>query len=171
LHANSHPKASKSLLPHEASLTVLYRPKATSKSKSISVPRVFELVKACLGVPSVVVYNGKQLHLKPTTSRRQLRFSAGAYRKTNPPEDPFSTSLEDIKLSILVSFESQYVAAQETLKCFAGLPESTPKTFIFTGNALNQTPLAPVFPFSLAQRTAATLIEYGANAYGSKRYR
>lgn len=74
-------------------------------------------------------------------------------------------------MSNTVGFESQYVAAQEALKGFAELPESTPKTFIFTGNALNQIPIPTVFPFTSAKRTASTLIEYGANAYGPKGYR
>ena len=70
-----------------------------------------------------------------------------------------------------IGFESQYVAAQEALKGFAALPAATPKTFIFTGNALNQIPLAPVFPFAVAKRAAATMIEYAANAYGPKGFR
>ena len=80
-------------------------------------------------------------------------------------------SLEIVQKSMTISYESQFIAAQETLKGFEGLPSSTPKTFILTGNALNQVPLPEVFSFAAAKRAAATLIEYGANAYGPKGYR
>ncbi|KAF2166432.1 hypothetical protein M409DRAFT_23074 [Zasmidium cellare ATCC 36951] len=95
----------------------------------------------------------------------------GAHRLLNPPDDPFSTSLESFHACSKVGFESQYVAAQEAVKGFKTLPESVPKTFIFTGNALNQVPIPQVFPFALSKRLSATVIEYGANAYGSKGYR
>lgn len=79
--------------------------------------------------------------------------------------------LDVVRAPYTIGFESHYVAAQEALKGFAELPASTPKTFIFTGNALNQLPLAPVFPFAVSKRAAAALIEYGANAYGPQGYR
>ena len=80
-------------------------------------------------------------------------------------------SLEDLRAPIVVGYESPYVAAQEALKGFAELPATMPKTFIYTGNALNQLPLPYVFPFAVSKRAASTLIEYGATAYGSKGYR
>lgn len=95
----------------------------------------------------------------------------GALRIVNPSEDPFSVPLEDINASIKTTFESAYVAAQEAVKGFQELRESLPKTFIFTGNALNQVPIPQVFSFALSKRLAAGVIEYGANAYGSKGYR
>ena len=104
--------------------------------------------------------------------RRSLKsISIGAFRQPNPPEDPFSVSLDALRKPIIIGYESQYIAAQEALKGFAELPEAVPKTFIFTGNALNQVPLPEVFAFAAAERAAAALIEYGANAYGQKGYR
>ena len=60
---------------------------------------------------------------------------------------------------------------QEALKGFAELPAATPKTFIFTGNALNQLPIPIVFPFAASKTAAAMLVQYAANAYGEKGYR
>ena len=127
------------------------------------IPHVFSDIKAHFGAPpTIVVYNG-------------------AERLTNLPEDPFALPLEDIKGPLLVGWESAYVAAQEAVKGFSEVEEEKEekdsgfeagKTFIFTGNALNQVPLPEVFAFAVAKRAAAALVEYGANAYGrSKEYR
>ena len=70
------------------------------------------------------------------------------------PEDPFSVPLGNVKLTNTVGYESQYVAAQESIRGFAELPKSVPKTFIFTGNALNQIPLPQVFPFAVSKRAS-----------------
>ena len=102
---------------------------------------------------------------------RDAKICSGAYRQAHSPEDPFSVPIDSVKIANTVGFESLYVAAQEALKGFAELPDSTPKTLIFTGNVLNQLPLTPVFPFAVSKRAAAALIEYGANAYGPKGYR
>jgi hypothetical protein len=70
-----------------------------------------------------------------------------------------------------VGFDSAYIAAQETLRGFQALGNSTPKVFIYTGNALNQIAIPGVMPFALGKVAAAMLIEYAANAYGKNGYR
>ena len=128
-----------------------------------SVPRVFSATKTHLGAPpTVVVYNG-------------------AERLINLSEDPFGLPLENVRGPLAVGWESAYVAAQEAVKGFSELHDETGEkesrsqvgtTFILTGNALNQAPLAEVFAFAVAKRAAAALVEYGANAYGrNKGYR
>ena len=126
-----------------------------------SVGHVFGAIKAHLGAPpTIVVYNG-------------------ALRLINLPDDPFALPLENVKGPLAVGWESAYVAAQEAVKGFSEIEEEendsafeVGKTFIFTGNALNQVPLPEVFAFGVAKRAAAALVEYGANAYGrNKGYR
>ncbi|KAI1741386.1 putative short chain type dehydrogenase [Xylaria scruposa] len=117
-----------------------------------SVPQMFETVKQTWGIPNIVVYNG-------------------AKRLVTPPEDPFSASLETIKASRAVGFDSAYIAAQEALTGFKLLPKSTPKAFIFTGNTLNQIAIPGVSPFAYGKVAAAMMIEYAANAYGGSGFR
>ena len=92
----------------------------------------------------------------------------GALRLLTPPDDPFSASLQTLREAYQVCFVSAYAAAQETLRVFDTLPSQTPKAFIYTGNTLHQIAIPGVFPFALGKAGAATLVEYGANAYGTK---
>jgi hypothetical protein len=57
------------------------------------------------------------------------------------------------------------------LRVFKTLSDSSPKAFIYTGNALNQIAIPGVMPFGLGKVAAAMLIEYAANAYGKDGYR
>jgi len=96
---------------------------------------------------------------------------SGANRLVTPPDDPFSASLETLIASRTVGLDSAYIAAQEALRCFKQLPDSTRTAFIYTGNALNQIAIPGVLPFALPKVAAAMLVEYGANAYGHLGYR
>ena len=80
-------------------------------------------------------------------------------------------SLQDIEASRKVGFDSAYIAAQEALRSFKGLPSSTPKAFIYTGNTLNQIAIPGVMPFAIGKVSAAMMIEYAANAYGKNGHR
>lgn len=97
--------------------------------------------------------------------------SEGAARLTTPLDDPFSAPLESLGESRRVGFDSAYISAQESLHHFARLASDIPKTFIYSGNTLNQIGIPGVFPFALGKVAAAMMIEYGANAYGAKGYR
>ena len=70
-----------------------------------------------------------------------------------------------------MTFESAYVAAQEALKGFKTLPGGTSTAFVYTGNALNQIAIPATMPYALGKVSAATMIEFGANAYGQQGYR
>ncbi|KAI0185465.1 hypothetical protein EV127DRAFT_441538 [Xylaria flabelliformis] len=121
-------------------------------SDPTSVPQMFETVKQFWGIPNVVVYNG-------------------AKRLLTPPDDPLSAPLETIKASRTVGFDSAYVTAQEALRGFQQLSSFAAKTFIFTGNTLNQIAIPGVSPFAYGKVSAAMMIEYAANAYGGRRCR
>jgi hypothetical protein len=95
----------------------------------------------------------------------------GAHRLVTPSDDPFSAPLDALKESRSVGLDSAYIAMQEALRGFKELSAYFPTAFIYTGNTLNQIAIPGVLPFALGKVAAAMLIEYGANAYGSKGYR
>lgn len=97
--------------------------------------------------------------------------STGARREFTPPDDPLSAPFETIEVSRRIGLDGAYIAAQEALRVFRTLPESSPKAFIFTGNVLAQIPIPGIMPHALGKVAAAMLIEYCANAYGTKGYR
>jgi hypothetical protein len=82
-----------------------------------------------------------------------------------------SASLEILEASRKVGLDSTYVAAQQALHSFRGLPSETPTAFIFTGNTLNQIAIPGVLPFALGKVATAMVIEYAANAYGKEGYK
>ena len=94
-------------------------------ANSGSIGSLFESVKGKFGAaPSVVVYNAPAL--------------------TMPTEQGniFSISGESVAKDLTVNTVSAYVAAQEAVKGWTTLPSETKKTFIYTGNVLNEA----VFP-------------------------
>jgi hypothetical protein len=58
-----------------------------------------------------------------------------------------------------------------SIRGFSELASDMPKTFIFTGNVLNQMPIPHVFSFAVSKRLSSSMVEYGAYAYGPKGYR
>ncbi|KAK4554778.1 hypothetical protein LTR86_008280 [Recurvomyces mirabilis] len=113
---------------------------------------IFQRVEGKLGMPNVVIFNGGN-------------------RLITPPDDPLSASLEILRASRSMTFESAYVATQEALKGFRMLPDDTPTAFIYTGNALNQIAIPATMPYALGKVSAAMMIEFAANAYGQQGYR
>ena len=91
-----------------------------------SIPALFEAVRAEFGTaPSTVIYNAAAL--------------------TPPSEESslFSITADSIASDLNVNTISPYVAAQQAILAWETLPEGTKKTFIYTGNALNN-PVLPV---------------------------
>lgn len=85
-------------------------------------------------------------------------------------KDSLSASFDTVKASRAVGFDSAYIAAQESLRIFKALPESSPKAFIYTGNALGQIAIPGIMPFAFGKVAAMTLIEYAATAHGMDGY-
>ena len=57
--------------------------------------------------------------------------SAGYFGSAN---EPLSPTLVQVEEAMAVNITSACITAQEAVKGFAGLPETTLKTFIYTGN-------------------------------------
>lgn len=79
--------------------------------------------------------------------------------------DPASLPLEDFATSLTVNTTSLYAAIQEAVKSFGDLPIDASKTFIFTGNALNNIAVPPMLPLGVGKAASAHLIDYISKAY------
>lgn len=93
-------------------------------AKPESVSSVFDAVKTKFGAsPSVVIYNAASL--------------------TPPPDDKSALSipLESFNSDLNINTVSPYAAAQHAVAGWKTLPTETKKSFIYTGNGLNQTVL------------------------------
>ncbi|KAJ5409145.1 short-chain dehydrogenase [Penicillium cosmopolitanum] len=117
-----------------------------------SVKSIFSKVKASLGLPSVVVYNA----------------SAGA---PNNPADPLSIPLADFSRDLHVNTTSAFIAAQQAALSFERLPDHSSKTFIYTGNILNETTIASLLDGGVGKSATAHIIRSAAAAYSDKGYK
>jgi len=97
-----------------------------------------------------------------------LKAAAG---KANPPSNPLSAPLADFSEALNVNTTSAFVAAQQAVLGFEQLPASASKTFIFTGNALNTTVMAPLMLGGIGKSATAHMIHSAAAAYADKGYK
>jgi NAD(P)-dependent dehydrogenase (short-subunit alcohol dehydrogenase family) len=114
-------------------------------TKPDSVSALFDKVKSEYNVaPSVVVYNAATL--------------------TPPPdkESVLSISSDSVANDLAVNTISPYVAAQQAVKGFATLPGDIKKTFIYTGNGLNETVLPVPMMLTLGIGKSASAYWIGA---------
>ncbi|KEZ43940.1 putative Short-chain dehydrogenase [Scedosporium apiospermum] len=116
------------------------------------VKGIFSKVEASLGLPSVVVYNA----------------SAGA---PNNPEEPLSIPLADFTRDLHVNTTSAFVAAQQAALGFERLPDHQSKTFIYTGNILNETTIAGLLDGGVGKSATAHIIRSAAAAYSNKGFK
>ncbi|KAH7130954.1 hypothetical protein EDB81DRAFT_660323 [Dactylonectria macrodidyma] len=117
-----------------------------------SIIDIFDQVKSKLGTPAVVVYN--------------------AYSATvNDGKDPLGLLLEDFTRDFNVNATSAFVAAQQAVLGFGGLPESASRTFIYTGNCCNVLPYLPMLSLGIGKSAIANLILAVSEAYKDKGYK
>ena len=154
---------------------------ACDLSDIASVPGVFEKVKAALGTPSVVVYNGifpflsfpslpyppceKILRLCHTS---RLRPPKAAAVTPNDPKNPLELPVSDFIHDLRINTASAYVAAQQATLAFAQLPDTASKTFIYTGNILNTTIMVPLMDLGVGKAATASWLRCAAEAYGEQ---
>ncbi|TVY88130.1 Secoisolariciresinol dehydrogenase [Lachnellula willkommii] len=120
----------------------------TDVSNPDAVVAAFSKTKSLLGNPSVVVYN------------------VGALTE-NPPEDPLSLNLEesDFEKDLVINTTSAFVAGQQAVLAFKALPSSSSKTFIYTGNNLNETIIPGLMDLGAGKSATAHIIRTAAAAY------
>ncbi|CAL5871784.1 uncharacterized protein PFLUO_LOCUS6037 [Penicillium psychrofluorescens] len=117
-----------------------------------SVKGIFSKVKASLGLPSVVVYNAAAV-------------------TPNNPEDPLSLPLADFSRDFHINTTSAFVAAQQAALSFEELTDHGSKTFIYTGNILNSTTMAPLLDLGVGKSATAHIIRSAAAAYSNRGFK
>jgi len=117
------------------------------------VPKIFAKVQSTFGTPpSVVVYNA---------------FS----RTLNPPDAPLDISLPQLEQDMAVNTYSVILASSLAVQGFAALPPSASKTFIFTGNMLNEIANPAALGFGIGKSATAHLMSLAALVYGKQGYK
>jgi NAD(P)-dependent dehydrogenase (short-subunit alcohol dehydrogenase family) len=104
---------------------------------------------------------------------REITFQA-AQRVARDAEDPLaSITPEALQQDFAINALSPLLAAQEAVKGFKQLDDSASKTFIFTGNLLNEDWLVrpDVLTFASSKTAAAKWIKYASVAYKSKGFK
>ncbi|KFY31696.1 hypothetical protein V493_00876 [Pseudogymnoascus sp. VKM F-4281 (FW-2241)] len=117
-----------------------------------SVIETFSKVKSLLGHPSVVVYNAAAVTL-------------------NDPKDPLSLALSDFNRDLIINTNSAFAAAQQAVLAFKELPESASRTFIYTGNMTNITPVLPLLDLGVGKSATAHIIQSAAQAYADQGFK
>lgn len=94
--------------------------------------------------------------------------SAGA---PNNPADPLSIPLDDFSRDLHVNTTSAFIAAQQAALSFDRLPDHWSKTFIYTGNILNETTIASLLDGGVGKSATAHIIRSAAAAYSNKGFK
>jgi hypothetical protein len=66
---------------------------------------------------------------------------------------------------------SAFVATQQAALAFNSLPDSASKTFIYTGNILNETTIAPLMDLGVGKSATAHVVKSAAEAYKDKGFK
>ena len=96
--------------------------------------------------------------------------TAGAATR-NDAKNPLSLSLADFTRDLNINTTSAFVAAQQAALGFEQLPDSASKTFIYTGNALNTTTMAPLMDLGVGKSATAHVIQSAAAAYADRGFK
>jgi len=89
----------------------------------------------------------------------------------SPPNDPLSLQLADFNKNFNINTVSAFVAAQQAAIGFAQLPDSTAKTFIYTGNILNTIVSPRLLDLGVGKAATAHIIQSAAAAYKDRGYK
>jgi hypothetical protein len=79
--------------------------------------------------------------------------------------------LTDFTRDLAVNTTSAFVAAQQAVLAFEQLPESASRTFIYTGNCTNVSPIVALMDLGVGKSATAHIIECAAEAYKDKGYK
>ena len=161
--------ASRSLKEEESTADQVHITSDVSDPESIA--GVFSKVKASLGLPSVVVYNGR---VPLECLKFPVRFSdidKAAASARNDAKNPLSLPLADFTRDLKTNTTSAFVAAQQAVLGFEQLPDSASKTFIYTGNILNITTMAPLLNLGVGKSATSHIIQSAAAAYADQGYK
>lgn len=107
-----------------------------------------------------------------TPQRIQLILSEAGAATSNDPKDPFSLPFADFTRDLNINTSSVFVAAQQAVLAFKQLPDSASKTFIYTGNILNNAiTIAPMLNLGVGKSATAHMIQSAAAAYAERGFK
>lgn len=80
-------------------------------------------------------------------------------------------SLSDLQRDFAVNTFSVLEAAREAVAVFEQLPSTASRTFICTGNVLNEVPIMPAVGNGMTKSATAHLIDAASRAYKDKGFK
>jgi hypothetical protein len=86
-------------------------------------------------------------------------------------KDPLSLTLADLKPSLNINTLSAYSAAQQARLGFEELPETSSRTFIYTGNMLNTAVMPSLVDLGAGKSATAHIVQAAATAYADKGFK
>lgn len=78
--------------------------------------------------------------------------------------------MADFETALKINTTSTYAAAKYAIVGFDKLPKSTLKSFVYTGNMLNVSPMPMLLTLGVGKAASAHIIESGASAFASEGY-
>lgn len=79
--------------------------------------------------------------------------------------------METFARDLAINTTSVYAAAAQAKEYFSELPAEAARTFIYTGNLLNERVLQPLLDLGVGKSATAHLIEYLAEAYAFRGFK
>lgn len=95
----------------------------------------------------------------------------GSARTVNDHTNPLTVGQKQLLHYFAVNTFSVVAAAELAVKRFAILPHIASKTFIVTGNYLDETPRTQVVGYSMTEAATTNLIHAASEAYEGKGYK
>lgn len=89
----------------------------------------------------------------------------------NDVKDPLSLPLASFTQDFTINTTSAFVAAQQAVLGFKNLPDSASRTFIYTGNSTNITPIGPLLTLGVGKSATAHIIHSAATAYADQGFK
>lgn len=90
------------------------------------------------------------------------------------PQDakhPLGLGLDNFMKDLTINTTSAFVAAQQAVSSFEKLPDTASRTFIYTGNITNVSPIVGLMDLGIGKSATAHIIQCAAEAYKDKGYK
>lgn len=82
-----------------------------------------------------------------------------------------SVDINALTQTLAVNTTSAFAAAQQSVSAFEELPNSASRTFIYTGNCLNENPIKSLMPLGMGKAATAHFIRNAAEVYKDKGFK
>jgi hypothetical protein len=96
---------------------------------------------------------------------------AAAANTSSSAQDPLSLSVADFNRDLAINTTSVLAAAHQAVTGFQALPDTASRTFIYTGNCLNVSPIVPLLSLGMGKSASAHLIANASQAYRDRGFK